>query len=64
MGNYKINWWVVLFIWYAVFSYATGRSDGRAAQIRESIPTQEEIEIYNKKYVDDVLKTCKELWEK
>jgi len=37
--------------------------DGREAQIRESLPTKEQVEIDNQKYVEDVLKTCKAVWE-
>ena len=59
----KINWWGVAFVCCSLVLYAAGKMDGREAQIRESLPTKEQVEIDNQKYVEDVLKTCKAVWE-
>lgn len=59
----KINWWGVAFVCSSLVMYPVGKMDGREAQIRESLPTKEQVEIDNQKYVEDVLKTCKAVWE-
>ncbi len=59
----KINWWGVAFLCCSMVLYAAGRLDGQEAQIRASLPTKEQTDKANKKYVEDVLKTCVVVWE-
>jgi hypothetical protein len=61
--KYKINWWGVVFICFSSIFYTAGREDGRNAQIRESIPTQAELDEYNEVYMKEMLNICKEVWE-
>ena len=61
--EYKINWWGVVFICLSSIFYVAGREDGRNAQIRESIPTQAELDEYNEVYMKEMLNICKEVWE-
>lgn len=63
MTSFKINWWGIAFLCLSSVLYVAGRADGRAAQIRESIPTEVEMEEYNKRYIEDMLKLCKAVWE-
>ena len=59
----RINWWGVAFVCCSIVLYQAGHMDGRQAQIRESMPTKDQVETANEKYIEDVLKTCKTVWE-